>query len=393
MRLLWHSTKPNIPTGYGAQTNLMIQEITRSGRSVDVSCSSGLYGATEVRHYDDRVVRLFPHSNYPAKYGTDTVEMHFKHSHADAVWSFIDCFIFDKAVCSRLPWMAWVPVDSEPVMIRNVEPLRACRWRAALTEWGKAQVERAGLECGYIPCAYAKEQYFPGDKVKAKETLSRLFKRDLTKNRIVNVVSANTGSRKNFPAIFAAWKIVQDEVPDAVLYIHADPTGYFTSGEDLMPLFDLFGVDGGRVIFAPVWQYVCGMIGVDYLRAVYQASELHLNTCYGEGFGIPILEAMACGCPCVVPEFGGAMELVGSGGDGLFIKGRRVVTVPGAHQFLVDDHDVADAILQILEGEISFQTDKIAKAASRYEVATVFGQHIEPMLVRMEKELKCSPVS
>jgi len=35
MRILWHSVKPNIPTGYGTQTKLFVQGLCKRGYDVD----------------------------------------------------------------------------------------------------------------------------------------------------------------------------------------------------------------------------------------------------------------------------------------------------------------------------------------------------------------------
>lgn len=389
MKILWHSTKPNIPSGYGMQSDLIVTELVANGQDVEYSCSSGLWGVTEVIVRAGKKVRLLPHSAYPAKYGMDTLPLHFAQVKADFIWSFIDCFIFDPEVCKKIPWLAWVPVDSDPVMHKNIAPLKACRWLAAPTRWGTRMLKNRGLECSYLPCCYSPSQYRPMDREQARMTLSRLLKRDIPQDQLVNVISSNCGGRKNFPAIFEAWTIVHKERPDALLYIHADASGYFTSGEDLDPLFDLYEVDRESVIFAPSWQYVCGMIGTDYLNIVHNASAVHLNACYGEGFGLPILEAMAAGCPCVVPEFGGAFELVHDWQCGITVPGTMLNTVPGAKQMFVNPAALAKAILCVMAGP--YNREYISESVRQYEARTVFREHVRPLLGRIAEELGCSP--
>lgn len=390
MRVLWYSTKPNVPTGYGTQSDLMVTRLAQAGVDVDFVCTAGLWGTTEKITRSGKEIRLLPHSSYPGKYGTDVIEMHFKHTKADFVWSFIDCFIFDAAVCARLPWLAWTPVDSDPLMHRNIAPLKACRWVMAPTRWGRDMVQKVGITCGYLPCCYSSDQYFYlSHRDKARQALSTMFKRDVPEGKFVNVISANTGSRKNFPAIFQAWARVLKAEPGALMYIHADPTGYFSSGEDLDPLFDLYGVPRDSVLFAPPWQYVSGMFGTDYLNLIHNASAVHVNACYGEGFGLPILEALAAGCPCVVPDFGGAAELVASDEIGIRVTGMRYSTVPGAEQFLVDPVALADAILTAMGRE--WDRAWISESVWQYEADNVFDGCVKPLLVKVVEELKYSP--
>jgi len=56
----------------------------------------------------------------------------------------------------------------------------------------------------------------------------------------------------------------------------------------------------------------CGRVADADLAALYSGAELLLYASLKEGFGLPVLEAMACGCP-VVTSSGGALEEVAGG--------------------------------------------------------------------------------
>ena len=55
-------------------------------------------------------------------------------------------------------------------------------------------------------------------------------------------------------------------------------------------------------------------VGDAALPAIYRGARIFLFPCRYEGFGLPVLEAMACGVPVIVADEGGLPELVGDAG-------------------------------------------------------------------------------
>jgi D-inositol-3-phosphate glycosyltransferase len=100
-------------------------------------------------------------------------------------------------------------------------------------------------------------------------------------------------------AYFADW-VTRYDVRNAYLYLHIAPTG--DVGCDIRSLVRYYGLSG-RVIIAET------MLGMGHdentMAHVYSALDCYLTTTQGEGWGLPALEAMACGVPCVVPDWSG----------------------------------------------------------------------------------------
>jgi glycosyltransferase involved in cell wall biosynthesis len=147
-----------------------------------------------------------------------------------------------------------------------------------------------------------------------------------------------------------------------------------------------YGVENDSIFFVSQWEYNTGQLGDDYLALCYNASDVHLNCCYGEGFGLPIMDSQACGCVSVVPNFAAASEV------GLCYKikdGQMYSTVPGALQFMVDP----DAVVEQLEEVYSHKTAlkqrlDIYEATAPWRVDNVVKEHLVPILEKIEGELK-----
>ncbi len=101
---------------------------------------------------------------------------------------------------------------------------------------------------------------------------------------------------------FADW-VKQYSVDNAYLYIHTAPTG--ERGFDLRSLV-LYHEMAGRVILSE--QDVSKGVPDSQMPYVYSAFDVFLTTTQGEGWGLGVLEAMACGVPCIVPDWTGLGE-------------------------------------------------------------------------------------
>src|SRR5690606_27666030 len=58
----------------------------------------------------------------------------------------------------------------------------------------------------------------------------------------------------------------------------------------------------------------------DQIRTIYQRCDVWLCSSRQEGFCLPILESMACGCPVVSTRVGGAADLVRNGVNGFSVN-------------------------------------------------------------------------
>ncbi|MCY4022756.1 MAG: glycosyltransferase family 1 protein [Anaerolineaceae bacterium] len=110
--------------------------------------------------------------------------------------------------------------------------------------------------------------------------------------------------RKNLITLIEAWSLLKEQLPDAPPLVLAGRKGW---------LFDetLRGIRDLRVADEIIWRED---VGQDSLPALYGlASALVLPSRY-EGFGLPALEAMACGTMPIVSNVSSLPEVVGDVG-------------------------------------------------------------------------------
>lgn len=101
--------------------------------------------------------------------------------------------------------------------------------------------------------------------------------------------------RKNLSGLVEAWQQIRAEFRDTCLVIAGEPGHVFRSTR-------LANAEQIRVL---------NYVSDDDLPGLYAGAELFVLPSWDEGFGLPALEAMACGAPVLVSNTGALPEVVG----------------------------------------------------------------------------------
>ncbi|MEP0804340.1 MAG: glycosyltransferase family 4 protein [Chloroflexota bacterium] len=104
--------------------------------------------------------------------------------------------------------------------------------------------------------------------------------------------------RKNLPALLNAWRTIKDEFPHLWLVIAGSSGQVFEKAEH--PVEE-------RVHFL-------GYVAEDALPGLYARAEWFILPSFEEGYGLPVIEAMACGTPVIVSNGGALPEVAGDAG-------------------------------------------------------------------------------
>jgi glycosyltransferase involved in cell wall biosynthesis len=253
----------------------------------------------------------------------------------------------------------------------------------AMSLFGKKKFEEAGFEnVLYCPHAFSKDTFRVQDREECRKQLG--VPQDAF---VVGMVAANKGnpSRKNFQGAIQAFKILQEHAPEARLYLHTqleDP-----DGEDLLAMCNLEKV---RPLAVNQYAYALGMPEA-VVAATHAAFDVLLCPSWGEGFGVPLIEAQASGTPCIVTNFS-AMPEVAPGSVGNWnVNGAMKHTHWKSRQMDPSIEGLAEAMIDCY-GDTNEQRlarrDMVAQwALAEYEVEHVVDTYMAPALEAAIEEL------
>jgi glycosyltransferase involved in cell wall biosynthesis len=314
----WVSNAPWAATGYGEQTGQVTQRLKNDGHDVGIFSNYGLEGAAS----EWQGMRVWPRG--AEQYSNDVtpaqMQEHFQNSKSDTplLITLYDVWVFKGAQWDNWPIASWVPIDHAPC------PAEVARWLAkpnvtpiAMSKFGKQQLENIGLESLYVPHGIDTKTFKPtpylindkGEQVTGNELIG--FSED---KFIVMFAAANKGvypSRKAFAENLIAFRMFSDLHDDAVLYLHTEQFGGM-GGINLNDLLSAIELKPDKVRFVDQYAYR-GPLSKEYLAACYTAADVFLACSKGEGFGVHVPEAQACGTPVIVSDYSAQPELVGHG--------------------------------------------------------------------------------
>jgi len=198
----------------------------------------------------------------------------------------------------------YVPIDGYPCD-KNVLALNPIiDMCVPITEFGKKVLTSAGIVCADpIPHSYDPTFYH---KVSPKERTALRIEYDLEDKFVVGFVG-RLQERKNIMALMVAFSKFIADKDDAYLFLNMELDMTYADF-DPVKLAKCLGIDGRIMIQNK-------KVTEQQMGEIYNCFDVYINTACSEGFDIPIMEAQACGVPCITSNYSGHAELVnGHGG-------------------------------------------------------------------------------
>lgn len=322
------TNNPNSPTGYGVQAEFLVRYMKRHSMNVGVLSNYGLEGAIGEHRTEFGSVPVFPKGVAPYSQDVLTVWHEFHRQSAPdlkhAIMTLYDVWVYNGWK-DDLPVISWVPLDhvtlppgvAQFLRRENVTPV-------AMAPHGKRQLDNADINSVYIPHAVNTKVFQKTPKIMGPDgmmpTRELLGVSDDT--FLVAMVAANKANsilhRKSYDVNFMSFSAHLQSHPDSHLYVHADPAPN-VGGFDLGVLARVCGIPPEKITFANRDKYRVGYSQAE-LAALYSAADVLLAPSYGEGFGVPTVEAQACGTRVIGSGWAATADLVAE--DGWLVEGQ-----------------------------------------------------------------------
>jgi len=331
MKIVWASNAHLQPTGYATITKNVVPYIQKHSdhEMVEVAIS----GLNRVIPFDWDGVKVYGTTGMGGKLGIGDWPSIQATEKAD-VWmlNFDAWAVGPTIVNSGIKYVIYPPIDHDPLPPLWLPALHNAVEIVPYCEFGE-RVMRKGLGItapivSPIPHGVDTSVFHPID-VKRTDVFGRE-----TPGFVAGIFKNNQGTRSRYDVQIEGFRRFMERVGDdsARLYIHSAKNG--SQGFDIPQLVKRNGLEGFVFIVSPS-RYRQGL-SVEEMAESYNSCDVILNAVAGEGWGLPITEAFACGKPVIGSAFSSMPELI-AGKEGTIRKRNinKPELIEGARGWLV----------------------------------------------------------
>jgi glycosyltransferase involved in cell wall biosynthesis len=301
------SDSPVLRTGFATVT----REILRRLSAIDgyeVACLGWGYDGWPVDRAD------IPYPVYPSGnsiLGRDTLGRVITEFEPDVLVTLGDIWMVDwiTQITERrgCRFLSYFPIDGAPLYQPWLGFLEALDGRIACSRFGQDLVKQA------LP-SVATDLIYHGVDTSIFRPLPPARPVELQDRFIVGCTARNQ-PRKNLPVLIEAFARFCADKDDAVLYLHSDPKDVGWDLLDLLRRYDILQ----RTCISKSASITNG-VSTTKLNEIYNLFDVMVLPTAGEGFGLPILEAMAAGVPVMATDYSACIELLEGRGELIAVR-------------------------------------------------------------------------
>ena len=250
----------------------------------------------------------------------------------------------------QIPWVSWFPWDNHdvPALARAKQVIENPDIRITMSKFSYDLMNDMRIDVDGMIYNIVNTSVF---KPLTQEQLNRKKLEKLNpaiKDKKILLFVGRPNWRKNLEFLLGAFKEITRIRDDIMLYLHVDfnDEGVLEK-PNLHKLIHGLGL-GDKIMYTEENKWTTG-IKQEFLNRLYNMSDLYVTPHGGEGFGLPICEAMACGVPFVATDCTSMSEFAGEGKRGLLAKVEKSRRERGVLRPWINIKDFVDKILYLIE--------------------------------------------
>lgn len=391
LRLIFQANAPWCATGYGVQGNRLLPAWKDMDEVDDVLVYAfyGLQGGRIKHRIGTHTFDVWPILGQ-AEFGGGTVSNYAAEFKADLVITLVDIWPLDEQYGTGFLWSPYMPLDVTPVPPVFLDRLRNAYLPIVYAKNASHVLEDLGIEHVYAPHGVDTKVYRP------IPTHQKMYRRMLqwpeaaVNGFVFGMVAANKGypPRKAFPEVMEAFAKVYAEHDDVWLYLHTIEDESM-GGPNLKQMARMYGI-GDRVMVSNKHLLMSGAYDDLDMMRVFNSFDCLLSPSYSEGFGLPQIEAQACGVPVIATDAFAMTELNGAGW--LVPWDHKLYMPVGASYVMPSVSGIYDAMGEAIRDCKDPTTRELLRAKARafamdYDWGRVIAQYWRPIIKRLHREL------
>jgi glycosyltransferase involved in cell wall biosynthesis len=322
MRILFVGDSPTVNTGFGVVSKNLLKGLYNRGHEIHV---------LGVNHHGEPYNRAeFPYSIHPCEHGSgmdavfglNRLWQIIPQIQPDLLFLFNDPWIIEKYIDHKpdnisapfLKTIGYYPVDAGPINPKTIKFLNGLDAQVCYSHFAERIITEGNGgkypdNLHQIYHGVDTKSYYPMQQQLARNELGIPIN-----SWIVGMVARNQ-YRKRFDILISAFAKFAKDKDDVKLYLHTvlDDVGF-----DIADLINNQFKISDKLILTEGMTPAKG-VSEEQLNLIYNSLDVNALISLGDGFGLPVAESMAVGCPQIVSDHSCLKELV-EGHGGLLVK-------------------------------------------------------------------------
>jgi glycosyltransferase involved in cell wall biosynthesis len=216
-------------------------------------------------------------------------------------------------VRKKFKWILYTPIDSAPIPLGWKDTLGDADLVITYSQFGYDSLMNYSCEYKMKPRmiyhGYNDKDFYVLSDEKTQE--ARAFNR--LEDKFVFLFVGTNSTRKHPARLLEIWSQFEHDKDDCTLLMHTKVADE-RQGFDLREAMFTYDLNKPNIIFVKGANPIGG-VPIEHINKLYNISDVFISAASCEGFGLPFLEAAACGLPSIGVDYSSIPELIKGHGE------------------------------------------------------------------------------